>query len=354
MNTSFQSRRKWRAVGAFPVCLTAIGWHFSPVQAADFYSGKIITIVVSTEAGTGFDSYARLIAENMPRHIPGQPRFIVQYMPGAAGLKATNYIYATAPKDGTVIAATHGSIPTAALLAQQGVQYDASKLNWLGSITKDPFVGFIWHESPARQWQDFYTMEVTMGTEAVGSASADFPILSHAILGTKIKSIFGYKSSTESRLAVERGEVMGNFATTYSSLRSLSGDMLRDGRFRIVIQHGLTKIPELSNVPLLIDQAKNEDDRRLLEVFLARQETGKPYFLPPGVPADRVALLQEAFMATLKDEEFVRETQRGQLDISGPMSGPEVKALVERVSSAPLTIVDRIKKVFSDFANGAR
>ena len=347
----WQSSWTWRATSF--VCVVSPAF-VGAAAAADFHSGKVITIIVSTDVGGTYDSYARIMADNMSRHIPGQPKMIVQNMPGAGGVKTANYMFTAAPKDGTVIAATYSSIPTGALLSQEGAQYDASKFNWLGSITKEPFVGFVWHEAPVQSWNDFYSKEVTMSTEAVGSASADFPIMSNAVLGTKVKIILGYKGAPESRLAIQRGEVMGNFATGFNSLRSQAGDMLRDHKYKIVIQHGLTKIDDLPDVPMLIDQARNDDDRRLLEVFLARQETGKPYFLPPGVPADRVALLRTAFAATLKDESFIHRVQQENMEMVGPMTGGEVETLVSRVLSAPPSIVTRIKNIFEDFIKSPR
>ena len=147
---------------------------------------------------------------------------------------------------------------------------------------------------------------------------------------------------------------MGNFATAYNALRSQAADLLRDGKFRIVVQHGLTKIRELPDVPLLIDQAKNDEDRRLLEVFLSRQETGKPYFLPPGVPADRVETLRAAFDQTMTDPAFISEVKAANMDVSGPLTGQEVSALVDRAMSTPPSIVARIKRVFGDFINAPR
>jgi tripartite-type tricarboxylate transporter receptor subunit TctC len=323
-------------------------------SAADFYGDKSITIVVGSDAGGSYDSFARLLAANMGRYIPGHPKFIVQNMPGAAGLKAANYVYNVAPRDGTVMAATFGATPTGTLLSQKGAQYDPRKANWLGSITTDPYVGFLWHAAPVQTWADFYTKQPTMGTQALGSSSADFAIVSNAVLGTKIKLILGYKSSGAVSLAMQRGEVMGNFATAYSSLRSSGGDLLREGKYKIFIQHGLSKIPDLPDVPLLIDQAKNDDDRRLLEIILARQETGKPYLLPPGVPADRVAILQSAFASTVKDSAFVAQVRQAHMDVTNPMTGAQVKALVDRVMSSPPALVARLRKIFDNFANSPR
>ena len=322
-----------------------------PVAASDFFSGKQMQIVVSTEAGTTYDIYARKLAEHMSKYIPGKPKIIVQNMPGAAGLKVANYIYNVAPKDGTVIGATHGSVPTAALLSQDGAQYESAKLSWLGSITKEPFVGYIWHTAPAKKWADLYTTEVTMGTQAVGSASADYAILANALLGTKVKNVFGYKSAPEVRLAIERGEIMGGFGTAYSALRSQAGDWLRDKKISIFIQHSLTKHPDFPDVPLFVDQARNDDDRRLLEVILSRQETGKPYFLPPGIPADRLSILRKAFDDTMKDSAFVDVLQKASLEVSDPMTGQEMEAMVGRLMSTPKATVDRIGKIFEDFKN---
>ncbi len=175
----------------------------------DFYKGKQIRLLVSTDAGGAYDTYARLAALILREHIPGNPTIIVQNMPGAGGLKAANYIATTAPRDGTVIAATHAGILTAGLTAPATAIFEPARLSWIGSITTDPFVGYVWHTTPIKTLADMRTTEVVMGGVAVGTASTDYGILARDMFGLKLKIVNGYKSSNDVKLAMERGEVQG-------------------------------------------------------------------------------------------------------------------------------------------------
>jgi tripartite-type tricarboxylate transporter receptor subunit TctC len=314
----------------------------------DFYKGKQLRLVVSTDAGGAYDTYARLLSPIMRDYIPGSPNIIVQNMPGASGLKAANYIGTNAPRDGTVIAATHAGVMTAQLTSPESATFDASRLSWIGSITSDPFIGYVWHTAPVKTLADTRTTEVIMGGVSVGAASTDYAILARDMFGLKLKIVNGYKSSNDVKLALERGEVQGAFANGWSSLRNAEPQWIRDGTVRIIVQHGLKPLPELPDVPLFISLAQTEADRQALVFMLVRQEAAKPYFGPPDVPPERLAILRRAFDAAVHDPRFVELVAKAGVTLEGPMTGEELAALVAKVSKTPPDVIARINRMLAE------
>ena len=217
------SRRHRQTTGCFAVALIAAWVGVSTPAAASedtFYKGKQMQMVVPTTSGGAYDVYARILSQFLPDHIPGQPTIVVQNMFGASGLKAANYVYNVAPRDGTVIGSMQSNIPTAPLLAPDGVQFDVNKLSWIGSITKDPFVGYYWHSAKVQTYEEAKTREVVMGGNSIGAAGVDYAIVSNNLFGTKFKIITGYPNSTDVKMALEKGEVNGTFANAWGSLKT--------------------------------------------------------------------------------------------------------------------------------------
>jgi tripartite-type tricarboxylate transporter receptor subunit TctC len=325
----------------------------SPATAAeDFYKGKQITIICSADAGTGYDAYARLMSEFLPRHIPGNPQVVVQNMPGASGLKAANFVYNVAAKDGLTIAATHAAIPTAPLFSPDAAQYDVKKIPFIGNVTGDPYVGLVWHTAPIKTLEEAKTTEVIMGGGAVGSASVDMAIFGREMFGLKFKIVTGYKSSAETKLAIEREEIHGTFGNGWTSLKTGAPDWLKENKIRIITQFGFKKHPELPDVPLFMDLAQKPEERQIVELLLARQEFAKPYYFPPGTPADRVDTLRRAFDKVIKDPGFVAAAEKGQLALDGPMTGEELGALASKLADTPRSLLDRIDATFAKFREG--
>jgi tripartite-type tricarboxylate transporter receptor subunit TctC len=319
--------------------------------AEDFYSGKQIRLLIATPAGGSYDAYARALAMHMPDHIPGHPTIIPENMPGAAGLKSANYVYNAAPKDGLVIGAGYSGLPTAQLLTPNGVQFDVTKFSWIGSVTKDPYVGIVWHTSPIRTIEDTKVRETTFGGSAVGGAGVDYAIIARELFGLKLKIVTGYPDSPDMKIAMQRGEIDGEFATGWGALNVDEPTWVRDGIVRVIVQDGFTPHPDLPGVPLLIDQAKTETDRQILELMLARQETSKPYFAPPGVPLERLAILRQGFDATLKDPAFLADIKKEHLEVDSPMNGDEITAFTIKLSKTPGSIVGRINQILTSFQN---
>jgi tripartite-type tricarboxylate transporter receptor subunit TctC len=311
-------------------------------SAAEFFKGKTVRIVVGVGVGSGYDINARLLARYMAGHIPGGPTVIVQNQPGAGSLTMTNALYNTGPFDGTVIGASFNGMPTTPLLQPTGARFDPEKLLWLGSTNRETQVTYVWHTAPVQTLADLFSKELIVGAQAPGSTQYDFPVLLNHLFGAKFKVVTGYESTPKIHLAMESGEVQGNGATNWSTLKALNSNWLAEKKVRIIVQWALKKHPDLTDVPLILDLAKNDADRQALLLALARLEFGRPFFLPPGVPAERVDALRRAFDATLKDPAFLLEAEKLKVDVD-PLSGEQVAALVEQVSRTPADTAARVR-----------
>ncbi len=281
-------------------------------DVAAFFKGKTLRLVVGIGVGSGYDINARLLARHMAAHIPGQPTIIVQNQPGAGSLSMTNALYHTGPFDGTVMGASFNGMPTTPLLQPAGARFDPVKLNWLGSTNRAP-----------------------------GSTQFDYPILANRLFGYKFKVVTGYESTPKIHLAMESGEAHGTIAN-WSTLKAISTNWITEKKIRILAQWALTKSPELADVPLFMDQAKTDAERAALRLMLARLEYGRPFFLPPNVPAARVEALRRAFDATMKDPAYLAEADKLKIDVE-PLSGEQVAALVEQVSRTDPDTVARVR-----------
>jgi tripartite-type tricarboxylate transporter receptor subunit TctC len=331
-------------------CLLFSGIAQRALAAEDFYKGKQISIY-SSSSGT-YEKYARGLAKYLPRYIPGEPNIIVPVMNGASGLTAANFLYNQAPRDGTAFALTHGHIPTLPLLNPQGTRFDPTKFSWIGSVTKEVFIAYVWHTSPIDSLNDLATKELTVGGQAPGSMSIDMAILAKQMLDLKLKIITGYSGSAETKLAMERGEIGGHFGTAWSSLKRENGEWLRDKKVKIITQFGFKPHPELPTVPLFVDAAKTAEDHQALELMLARQETAKPFYGPPDVPADRLAIIRNAFDKVMKDPQYLAEMEQQLLDVEQPMGWEEAAALVARLQQTPPSVVKRLLGAFDSFREG--
>jgi tripartite-type tricarboxylate transporter receptor subunit TctC len=330
------------AVPALSALLIAVAPAAAQQSVADFYKGKTIRIIVGVGVGSGYDLNARVLARTLPSHIPGNPTVIVQNQPGAGSLSMTNALYNTGPFDGTVIGASFNGMPTAPLLEPSGARFDPNKLNWLGSTNRETQVTYVWHTAPVQKLADLYTTELIVGAQAPGSTQYDFPILLNHLFGTKFKVVTGYESTPKIHLAMESGEVQGNGATNWSTLKALSSNWIEEKKIRVIMQWGLKKNPELTDVPLVLDLAKTPSDRQALELALARLEFGRPFFLPPNVPPERVDALRRAFDATVKDPAFLADADKSKIEVD-PLTGEQVATLVEQVSHTPAETVARVR-----------
>jgi tripartite-type tricarboxylate transporter receptor subunit TctC len=314
-------------------------------SVAQFYQGKTIRLIVGVAVGSGYDINARALARHLGEHIPGKPTIIVQNQPGSGSVPMTNQLYNSGPFDGTVIGAAFGGMPTAPLLTPEGVKFDPNKLIWLGSTNRETHVTYLWNTSPVNNYEDIKKREVVVGAQAPGTTQYDFPLVANAIFGTKFKIVTGYGGTPQIHLAMERGEIEGNGASAYTTIKALNSDWIKDKKIKIIAQWALRPNPELPGVPSILDLAKNDADKAALLLVLARLDFGRPFFVPPNVPADRVAALRKAFDDTMKDPAFLAEAEKLKLEID-PLNGVQMTKLVADVLATPKDVVQRVRNIF--------
>jgi tripartite-type tricarboxylate transporter receptor subunit TctC len=311
-------------------------------DVAEFYKGKTLRIIVGVGVGSGFDINARVLAHYLPAHIPGNPSVIVQNQPGAGGVTMASALYNNGPFDGTAIGASFSGTPMLPLLQPGGARFDPLKLNWLGSTNRETQVTYVWHTAPVQKLAELLTTELIVGAQAPGSTQYDFPVLLNHLFGAKFRVVTGYESTPKIHLAMESGEVQGNGASNWSTLKAISSNWLAEKKIKVIAQWGLKANPELADVPLIFDLAKTESDRQALALAVARVEFGRPFFLPPNVPPARVEALRRAFDATMKDAGFIADEDKAKLEID-PTSGEQVAALIDQLYHTPAETVARVR-----------
>jgi tripartite-type tricarboxylate transporter receptor subunit TctC len=329
---------------------SALLWAFCvalamPARAQDdvsaFYRGKQLRMIVGSAAGGGYDLFARIVARHIVHHIPGQPTIIVQNQPAAGGVVMANQLYALGPKDGTVIGVPINGLPTAPLL-QSGTQFDPTRLIWLGSTNREAYVAFVWHTVPVDSIAALRRKEVVVGATTPGTTMVDFPLLVNDVLGFRFKVVRGYQGTPQINLAIERGEVQGIGGLGWASVKAQTPRWIAEHKIRVLAQYGLTRAAELAEVPTMLELAKSDADRQAMTMLFARTEYGRPYFLPPDVPAERVAALRRAFDATMQDAAFIAEAAKLQFDVD-PLTGEAVQALVAQLAATPREVVTRVR-----------
>jgi len=307
----------------------------------DFYKGRTVSLVIGYSPGTGYDIYARLLARFIGRHIPGSPTVIAQNMPGAGSLKAANYVYAVAPKDGSVIATIGRSAPLEPILGD--AQFDGRSFTWLGSIASSSSLCATWHATGIKTWQDALTKPFALAGEGSGSEPDNFARILKNVFGAKVKLVTGYPGGNEMNLAIERGEVDGRCGWSWDSIKSTRPDWLRDRKINLLAVFSLQKAADIpAEVPLMVDLAASDEQRQILRLHLAGQSFGRPFFTSPGLPEERKAALRAAFDATMRDADFIAETNKVKLEVS-PTSGAEIDRLLAEVYATPKDVVEKAK-----------
>jgi tripartite-type tricarboxylate transporter receptor subunit TctC len=314
-------------------------------SVADFYRGKTVTLVVSSSPGGGYDIMSRTIAKYLPAHIPGKPRIVVQNMPGAGGIIAMNYFYRNAPKDGSFIGAMQNNTPFEPLFGTKQAIYDAHKFNWLGSPSTEVGLIAVWHTVPVNSVDDLRKRVVTMGSSGANSTPSFYARLINETLGTKMKIVVGYPGQNEAYLAMERGEVDGFPSLFYNTLNATKPNWRKEKNLKLILQYGLEKEPELPNVPSALDLVTNPQDKMLLETGLAEITIGRPYLMPPGVLADRVAAMRKALQDTFRDPGFIADADRMSLGVNAPLTAAKIEQLIAKAYAAPPAIVARLRKL---------
>ncbi|MBX9739728.1 MAG: hypothetical protein K2X62_06645 [Beijerinckiaceae bacterium] len=299
--------------------------------AAEFYKGKDIRMLISHPPGGGYDVYARFFARHLSKFMPGNPNVVPQNMPGAAGVVMANSLATQQPNDGTVIGLGPGSMGTAPLFGASGARYDARNLSWIGSMNADVGVSLAWHTSSVKTAEDLMKTELIVGGAGATDQSVLYPTALNRILGTKFKVIPGYGGSAATALAMERGETSGIGGMNFSSVLANKPDWLRDKKINILVQLSLDRHPDLPNVPTVVELAKTDEQRDVLQLIFAQSSMGRAIFGPPGIPEDRLKALRGAFDAMMKDKDILAEAEKLKMELNQPMPGVKMAELVDRL-----------------------
>jgi tripartite-type tricarboxylate transporter receptor subunit TctC len=307
---------------------------------------KPITIYVAGTAGGGIDLYARLLARHLGRHVAGNPTVTVQTMPGAGGIRAAAFLAHQAPRDGTAMTTFAGGPVLEPLIGGRNPGYSMNDFTWIGAINKDVSLCLAWGASPFKTIDDVRQREMVVAGTGAGSETDTWPVILNDLLGTKFKVVTGYLGSQETIMAIERGEAHGRCVISVSALKTAKPNWLRDGKVNLLLQIALKASPELPQVPFVFDLLRNEDDRLTVGLLAGPTGMARSFAGPPGLPADRAALLRRAFDATMKDESFLAEAGKMQADVA-PTAGEEVQEIVKRMYDTPRPVVERVKRYFS-------
>jgi tripartite-type tricarboxylate transporter receptor subunit TctC len=313
---------------------------------AEFYKGKTITLVNAYPPGSSRDAAGRLLIRHLPRHIPGQPAIVTRNQVGAGGLIGTNYVFNVAPKDGTEIGLTGGTVPFGPLWNRDGVKFEATKFNWLGSMESWLGLVFIRKGAPAQSFEQLLTTEVKVGATGIGDVTAIYPRVLNALAGTKFNIVRGYRGTADLNLAIERGEIDGRVGWCFECARRNKPAWLADKSVLLLLQLAFTQHPDLKDVPSLADAAKTEEARQIMRLVYGGQDMNIPLMLPPGVPADRVAALRKAFDDTMRDPAFQAEVKKTGASPS-PLSWREVEKLIQSAYATPAATIERAAKIIT-------
>ena len=313
--------------------------HAEDVSA--FYAGRTVQLVIGYATGGGYDDYARMLGRHIGRHIPGNPTVVVQNMPGAGSIKAANYLYAIAPKDGSVFGGFARGIFIDPLVGRsEAMRYTAANFGWLGSVASDAGVCAFRSDAGIDSWADMQTKRYKIGGTGAGADSDVFANLLHRMFNLPMQLVLGYQSAAETVLAIQRKEVDGRCGWSWSTLSSRNRDLLTAGQVKVVLQLTDRKLPELGGVPSVLDVATTAEQRAILKLIIARQTMARPYVAPPGLPPDRLKALRAAFDATMIDPEFLADASRQGLEVR-PTNGVEADALIREVYASSQDVVKR-------------
>lgn len=330
------------------VVATALATALGPSELAaqePFYAGKTITYFVGAGVGGGYDLQARTTARHLARHIPGNPTIVVQNVPAAGSMALTNQMFTTSPRDGTAIALIQRGMLLSKLTYPAATRFDIEKFNWIGSLNSEVATTLAWNDTaPHRSAKDLFDKELIVGG-IVGVDPETTPRLYNSLLGTKFKIVTGYNTTAQIALAIERGELQGIGDFSWSSLKAVRPQWLRDKKVTILMQGALQNDPELKGIPNALEFIKNPADRQILELHFTQKTAARPVIMPPGVPAERLAVLRKAFAALANDQEFQTEAKKSRVEFNF-VPGGEIERVVKLIVSTPKNVSDRYAEAF--------
>jgi tripartite-type tricarboxylate transporter receptor subunit TctC len=318
----------------------------SAQSVEQFYKSNQLVFLVGHDAGGGYDVYTRTLARYIVKYIPGHPNVVVKNMLGAGGLKMINYLYATAPRDGSTFGISDRGYVLEPILGNKAAQFDASKMSAVGSVGRQTPICALYHKARAKSLQDTFTQETIIGGTGP-SATTIYPAILNHVIKTKFKIVPGYRGSGEIMLAMERGEAEG-VCLSFDTLTTLKPEWMADGRLKAIVQMAAERKAAMKDVPTASEFAPSESDKKMLELYFGPNEMGRPYIGPPDVPVDRLNAIRRAFDATMKDPAYVAEANAQKMEID-PMTGEEMQALIKSFYDSPSELVEQLKTALADF-----
>ena len=322
-------------------CLAGIAPTYCLAQS-DFYAGKRITIVVGSDVGGGYDTHARVMSRHLGSYLAGKPNIIVQNMPGAGSIIATNYLSNVAPKDGTYIGLIQRTMLTAKLARFDGVQFDPMELNWIGNLTAETGMVVSWHNHPVKKAEDLFTHELIVGGAGSSADTEATPRLLNAVIGTKFRIVSGYRGNANILLALENGEIGGLGDWAWPNIKTRRPDFLRDRKINLIMQLGFEKLSDVpADIPLVMDFAKTDDDSKVLQLYFAQKQVARPVVAPPGVRDAQLKELRSAFNAMVQDKDAIKDAVRSGVAISAT-SSEDVDKVMALIAATPPHIADRL------------
>jgi tripartite-type tricarboxylate transporter receptor subunit TctC len=326
------------AIAAATVCV-------APAAAQEFFRGKTVNIYIGFGAGGSYDFYGHLMARHLGKHLPGNPVVVANSMPGAGSLRAANFLFTVAPKDGTALGIVTQTLPLEEVLGNPGAKYRSAEFNWIGRVTNVADIVMTWHTSKTRNIDDLRRIETPIATTGPGSPTDGFPRLLNALAGTKFKLVSGYQGSTAGMLAMERGETDAS-STSWGTLTSRRSDWLRDKRVNLLLFYMGERFPEAPDVPAAGEMGLTEEGRQILKLYASGADIGRSFIAPPGVAAERVAELRRAFDLAVADPALREEIRKANADLE-PLSGAAMQKMVEDILKSPPALVERMKNIIA-------
>ena len=332
------------ALGTFMALGLALGAMPAGAQpAAELFAGKNLSLIIGFGPGGGYDLWGRTVARHIGKHLPGKPAVVPQNMPGAGSYVAASHIYNAAPKDGTVFGIIARDAALGPLSGAPGARFDATKLSWLGSPTKEHNVCIAFHTAQVKDVKQLRDTQLILGDTGPGTGTRSYPKVLNDLLGFKFKLVSGFRSSADVFLAMERGEVDG-ICESLDSVNQRKPDWIANKTVNVLLQAGAEPHPSLKGVPNVFDLARNDEERQVLEFLYAGQGIGRPFVAPPDLPPERLKMLRDAFNATMKDPEFIADVKRNKFDLE-PEDGEHLTALINKIYATPKAIIERVSNL---------
>jgi len=311
--------------------------------AAELFAGKNLSLIIGFGPGGGYDLWGRTVARHIGKHLPGKPSVVPQNMPGAGSYVAASHIYNAAPRDGTVFGIIARDAALGPLSGAPGARFDATKLSWLGSPTKEHNVCIAFHTAQVKDVKQLRDTQLILGDTGPGTGTRSYPKVLNDLLGFKFKLVSGFRSSADVFLAMERGEVDG-ICESLDSVNQRKPDWIANKTVNVLLQAGAEPHPSLKGVPNVFDLARNDEERQVLEFLYAGQGIGRPFVAPPDLPPERLKMLRDAFNATMKDPEFIADVKRNKFDLE-PEDGEHLTKLINKIYATPKAIIERVSNL---------